>query len=78
MPPLFAEAAPNQPLASELHIRLQIALQELWPLGRPGSELLYTPYWSNVGFTLPEFVASILGFPVAINRCEYQGKVGLW
>ena len=65
--PLFAEASPNQPLAIRLHNRLLHAMEEKWPAGK-GSELLRTPYWSSVGFNLPEFAADILEFPATVNR----------
>jgi hypothetical protein len=53
--------------AAQLQRRLLYALDASWPSGTP-SELLYTAYWMNIGYELPEFAAKMLGFSAVVHR----------
>ena len=47
--------------------RLTNALQVNYPVGSP-TELLLTGFWAQVGFGLPEYVGTALGFAVTTQR----------
>ena len=64
--PLFVSTQQG-PTAVDLSLRLAQALKSAWPSGTP-SELLYTSYWSSIGFDLPEFAGKLLEFPAIVNR----------
>ena len=64
-PDLFVEEtfASAPMLASTLVKALQIP----WPTGPP-SELLYTQFWSNVGYALPEVIGRQMGLNISESR----------
>ena len=66
-PDLFVEetSASAPLLASTLVKSLQIP----WPTGSP-SELLYTQFWSNVGYALPEYIGRQLELNISESRCD--------
>lgn len=51
----------------KLQFMLEKALRATWPSGTP-SQLLYTPYWNDVGWALPKAVADLL----EVNGLEMQ------
>ncbi len=70
-PDLFVqETTESAPLLAPTLVK---SLQTPWPTGSP-TELLYTPFWSTVGYGLPEFIGRRLGLNISENRCVALGR----
>lgn len=53
--------------AEPLRDRLVGAWRQKWPRG-VATDFLYTSFWDQVGYELPEFVGSMVGPNIVLNR----------
>ncbi|KAL0032436.1 hypothetical protein WJX77_000530 [Trebouxia sp. C0004] len=71
-PDLFVqETTASAPLLAPTLVR---SLQTPWPTGSP-TELLYTPFWSTVGYGLPELIGRQLGLNISESRDKEDASI---